>query len=95
MCRIRKTKKNKVELEVICENINQNNEIFWNSRIRMSKKGGGVGQVTFLNGTGKYNKIIGLVCPYGINYKKNYAWIKAKSIIDAKKLIFTTSQGKI
>ena len=31
-----------IELEVICENINQNNEIFWNSRIRKSEKGGGV-----------------------------------------------------
>ena len=77
-----KQKNNKVELEVICENINQNNEIFWNSRIRKSEKGGGVGQITFLNGTGKYNKMIGLICPYGINYKKNYAWIKAKCKID-------------
>ncbi len=77
-----KQKNNNVELEVICENINQNNEIFWNSRIRKSEKGGGVGQITFLNGTGKYTKMIGLICPYGINYKKNYAWIKAKCKID-------------
>ncbi len=57
-----------VELEVICENVNQNNEIFWNSRIRKSAKGGGIGKMKILNGTGKYEKLIGTVCPYGINY---------------------------
>ena len=67
-----------IELEVICENINQDNEIFWNSRIRKSEKGGGVGKMKILNGTGKYKKLIGITCPYGINYKKNYAWFKAK-----------------
>ena len=35
-----------------------------------------------LNGTGKYKKFIGLVCPYGVNYKKNYAWLKAKCKIE-------------
>ena len=68
----------KIELEVICENINQDNEIFWNSRIRKSEKGGGAGKMKILNGTGKYKKFIGLTCPYGVNYKKNYAWFKAK-----------------
>jgi len=72
----------KVELEVICENINQNDEIFWNSRTRKSDKGGGIGQMKILNGTGKYKKIIGKVCPYGVNYKKNYAWLKAKCKIE-------------
>tara|TARA_B100001741_G_C16389007_1_gene521524 strand:+ start:26 stop:466 length:441 start_codon:yes stop_codon:yes gene_type:complete len=70
--------KKKIELEVICENVNQENEIFWNSRIRKSDKGGGIGQMEILNGTGKYKKFIGLVCPYGVNYKENYAWLKAK-----------------
>ena len=72
----------KIELEVICENINQENEVFWNSRIRKSDKGGGIGQMKILNGTGKYRKFIGLVCPYGVNYKKNYAWLKAKCKIE-------------
>ena len=71
-----------IELEVICENINQDNEIFWNSRIRKSEKGGGVGKMKILNGTGKYKKLIGITCPYGINYKKNYAWFKAKCKIE-------------
>ena len=72
----------KIELEVICENINQDNEIFWNSRIRKSEKGGGAGKMKILNGTGKYKKFIGLTCPYGVNYKKNYAWLKAKCKIE-------------
>ena len=71
-----------IELEVICENINQDNEIFWNSRIRKSEKGGGAGKMKILNGTGKYKKLIGITCPYGINYKKNYAWFKAKCKIE-------------
>ena len=25
-----------------------------------------------------YEKLIGTVCPYGINYKDNYAWFKSK-----------------
>ena len=71
-----------IELEVICENINQDNEMFWNSRIRKSEKGGGAGKMKILNGTGKYKKFIGLTCPYGVNYKKNYAWFKAKCKIE-------------
>ena len=31
---------------------------------------------------GKYKKIIGLSCPYGVNYKKNYAWFKARCKIE-------------
>ena len=72
----------KVDLEVFCETTNQDNEKFWNSRIRKSDKGGGVGKMTILNGTGKYKKLIGLVCPYGINYKKQYAWFRAKCKIE-------------
>ena len=73
-----KQQNKKIELEVICENVNQANEVFWNSRIRKSDKGGGVGQMKIINGTGKYKKYIGMVCPYGINYKENRAWLKAK-----------------
>ena len=67
-----------VDLEVYCETVNQDGDIFWNSRIRKSVKGAGAGKMTFLNGTGKYKKFIGLSCPYGILYKKNNAWFKAK-----------------
>ena len=33
-----KQKNKKVELEIFCETVNQNNEKFWNSRIRKSEK---------------------------------------------------------
>ena len=67
-----------VSLEVYCETKNQDGDIFWNSRIRNSEKGGGVGKIKFLNGTGKYKKYIGLECPYGILYQGEHAWFKAK-----------------
>ena len=34
--------------------------------------------MTIINGTGKYKNFIGLECPYGVNYKKQYAWFRAK-----------------
>ena len=67
-----------VDLEIYCETINQRDEIFQNSRVRKSDKGGGVGKMTVLNATGKYKKLIGLVCPYGVNYKNEFAWFRAK-----------------
>ena len=73
-----KQQNKKVELEIFCETINQNNEMFWNSRVRKSDKGGGIGKMTIINGTGKYKDIVGLECPYGVNYKKQYGWFRAK-----------------
>ena len=67
-----------VELEIFCETSNQHDETFWNSRIRKSNKGAGVGQMTILNATGKYKELIGLICPYGVNYKKQYGWLRAE-----------------
>ena len=73
-----KQQNKKVELEIFYETVNQNNEKFWNSRIRKSDKGGGIGKMTIINGTGKYKNFIGYECPYGVNYKKQYAWFRAK-----------------
>ena len=73
-----KQQNKKVELEIFCETVNQNNEKFWNSRIRKSDKGAGIGKMTIINGTGKYKDFIGLECPYGVNYKKQHAWFRAK-----------------
>ncbi len=73
-----KQKSKEVELEIFCETVNQNNEKFWNSRIRKSDKGGGIGKMTIIDGTGKYKNFIGLQCPYGVNYKKQYGWFRAK-----------------
>ena len=77
-----KQQNKKVELEIFCETVNQNNEKFWNSRIRKSDEGGGIGKMTIINGTGKYKDFIGYECPYGVNYKKRYAWFKAKCKIE-------------
>ena len=71
-----------VELEIYCETSNQHDETFWNSRIRKSNKGAGVGQMTILNATGKYKDFIGLICPYGVNYKKQYAWLRAECKVE-------------
>ena len=57
-----------------CETKNQDGDIFWNSRIRSSEKGGGIGKIKVLNGPGKYKKYIGLECPYGIVYQAEHAW---------------------
>ena len=73
-----KQQNKKVELELFCETVNQNNEKFWNSRIRKSDEGGGIGKMSIINGTGKYKNFIGYECPYGVNYKKQYAWFRAK-----------------
>ena len=32
--------------------------------------GAGVGQAKYIEGTGKYKKFIGKVCPYAINYSQ-------------------------
>ena len=73
-----KQKNKNVDLEIYCETVNQNNEKFWNTRIRRSSKGGGIGKMVIIDGTGKYKDFIGLECPYGVNYKKEYAWFVAK-----------------
>ena len=71
-----------VELEIYCETSNQNDETFWNSRIRKSDMSAGVGQMTILNATGKYKDFIGLTCPYGVNYKNQFAWLRAECILE-------------
>ena len=34
--------------------------------------------MTIINRTGKYKNFVGYECPYGVNYKKQYAWFRAK-----------------
>ena len=40
--------------------------------------------MTVLNATGKYKILIGLVCPYGVNYKNEFAWFRAKCNLKSK-----------
>ena len=66
-----------------CEGANQHGEKFWTTRIRKSdsiKGGGGIN--TYINGTGKYKKMIGLKCPYGVQYHEDAVWYTHKCKIN-------------
>ena len=67
-----------VDVEIYCENINQNGERFTTVRKRQSTKGGGGGMATYLGGTGKYLKLIGTKCPYGVQHIESSSWYKHK-----------------
>ena len=55
-----------------CESSNQTGEKFWTTRIRNSAvEDGGAGVNTYVAGTGKYEKMIGIKCPYGVKYHDN------------------------
>ena len=57
-------------LEVSCEAIDNEEEEFWFILNRNSEQGVGVGKTRYIAGTGKYNKFIGMICPYAINYSQ-------------------------
>ncbi len=57
-------------LEVSCEASDNEEEEFWFILNRDSEKGAGVGQAKYIEGTGKYKKFVGKVCPYAINYSQ-------------------------
>ena len=74
-----KKNKNQSEVEVRCEHTNQNNEKFWTLKTRNSElheSGGGIS--TYIAGTGKYQKLIGKKCPYGVQYIDNMVWYTQK-----------------
>ena len=46
---------------------------------RNSLETAGVGEITYIAGTGIYKKVVGMSCPYAVKYiQKNYAIIKQK-----------------
>ena len=62
-----------------CITTNQNGDKFWTTRIRNSEVAeGGGGINTYLTGTGKYKKMIGLKCPYGVKYHQDAVWYTHK-----------------
>ena len=67
-----------VDVEVYCENTNQIGEKFTTVRKRQSIKGTGGGVATYLGGTGKYLKLIGLKCAYGVQHIENSSWYTHK-----------------
>ncbi len=79
-----KTNKQKgAEVHFRCEAANQNGEKFWTTRIRKSdiiEGGGGIN--TYIAGTGKYKDMIGLKCPYGVQYHEDAVWYTHKCKIE-------------
>ena len=74
-----KKSKNQSKVEVRCEHTNQNNEKFWTLKTRNSElhdSGGGIS--TYIAGTGKYLKLIGKKCPYGVQYIDSMVWYTQK-----------------
>ena len=41
---------------------------FWVTLKRSSLQSAGVGKITYIAGTGVYKKVIGMSCPYAVNY---------------------------
>ena len=62
-----------------CIASNQDGETFWTIRNRKSavEEGGG-GINTYTAGTGKYKKMVGIKCPYGVQYHKDIVWYTHK-----------------
>lgn len=62
-----------------CESANQMGEKFWTTRIRNSAvEDGGGGINTYIAGTGKYKKMVGTKCPYGVKYHDDVVWYTHK-----------------
>ena len=70
---VKKDKRANVHFRCIASN--QNEETFWTTRNRNSvvEEGGG-GINTYVAGTGKYEKMIGTKCPYGVQYHEDIVW---------------------
>ena len=62
-----------------CIASNQNGETFWTTRNRNSVVEEGGGRINiYVAGTGKYEKMIGAKCPYGVQYHEDIVWYTHK-----------------
>ncbi len=62
-----------------CESTNQIGEKFWTTRVRNSLvEDGGGGINTYVSGTGKYERLVGIKCPYGVKYHNDVVWYTHK-----------------
>ncbi len=75
---------NKDVVNVNCIGIDNNNNKFSVNMRRVSEQNIGLGKVTYLKGTGKYNLMIGKVCNYAVNYSNGYGFYKQKCKLDDK-----------
>ena len=68
-----------------CEGENQNNDKFWLKFFRNSEDmDAGTGISSYINGTGKHKKFIGIQCPYAVKYYKDRAFFKQKCKLDTE-----------
>tara|TARA_S200000501_G_C20806954_1_gene736591 strand:- start:174 stop:632 length:459 start_codon:yes stop_codon:yes gene_type:complete len=65
------TENKKISLTVFCEQISASGDKFWTQLIRDKDMKAGIGKIRYLNGTGKYEKFIGIECQYAVNYMNN------------------------
>ncbi len=69
------------ELEGFCEasDDSKNASKFWVTLKRNSLETAGVGEVTYISGTGIYKKVIGMSCPYAVTFIQNkFGMVKLK-----------------
>tara|TARA_B100001123_G_C14315898_1_gene633209 strand:+ start:33 stop:470 length:438 start_codon:yes stop_codon:yes gene_type:complete len=65
-------------LNAFCEAKNQNNVRFWIALKRSSEMQAGVGIVQFIAGELKYENLVGIQCPYAIQYYEDMSFFKQK-----------------
>ena len=73
-----KEQESSATLHAFCKARDQNNDNFWLNLNRTSDMQIGVGVATYIFGTGKYKKYIGLKCPYAVNYFEDRMFYKQK-----------------
>ena len=63
------SKKNKEIIDAYCENLDSSGDKFWTHLNRNSSQiEAGIGIITYINGTGKYKKLIDKKCNYAVSY---------------------------
>ena len=60
-----------IDLNGYCEATDNEKNKFWVRLSRNSFEEAGVGKMSFLDGTNKYKKVIGISCPYGVLWIDN------------------------
>ena len=75
--------KNKVDLKMVCEGVNQNEEKFWGATSRTSDMEAGTGTFKYIAGNGKYKELIGIKCNFAIRYfRKTKSFYKHKCLLN-------------
>tara|TARA_Y100001935_G_C17293980_1_gene505054 strand:- start:1292 stop:1747 length:456 start_codon:yes stop_codon:yes gene_type:complete len=84
-----------IELDGYGKTIYQNNqETYFKGYRNRQEKDAGVGETEILNATEKLNSLIGMRCPYAVNFFKDTAYVVSKCKIteEQKKILSNISQ---